>query len=157
MGFFSFLTELFDSNHWTVQFLHPASDLMKQRFICLIFHSQWFPYIYIYILDNSICTGTYNQTMFSVLKFSNKLHVLILEALLITKFKPELCKQSYFICLFCSGIHLGQGKLIPPIPTLLIYGKNFFSFPPLCIATGYNSRLEFLKYHFCGKKFSDEL
>ena len=87
-----------------------------------------------HVLASHSCTCGYNQAMFLILESSNEFHLSILKALLINKFKPELCKQNYFTHLSFSAIHLEQRKLILLLPILLGYGKNslFFSLPSCC-------------------------
>ena len=75
----------------------------------------------------------YKEIMVSILVSSNnELHLSILEALLITRFKHEHCKQKqfYILVLFCKP--LSTRKLISAVPTLLACFFIFF-LPTLCL------------------------
>ena len=61
----------------------------------------------------------------------------------ILNWNKNCASKSSFTHQLFSLIDLEQEKLILTVSTLIVYSK-FVSFPPLCIATGHNPRLEIL-------------
>ena len=71
-------------------------------------------------LDNPACAAAYNPKMFTILEFSsNKLHLSILKALLISEFQPVSCKQKKFYLLLLFNI-----KALNPNSPDLVHEEN---------------------------------
>ena len=69
--------------------------------------------------------------MFPILDSNdNELHLSILEAQLITKSRLEIYKRKLLFTPTLFYNQLDKGKLIPPVPTLLVYGKISLFVPP---------------------------
>ena len=123
---------------------------------------NWTSAISRHLLTNQTCACVYSPTMFTILETSiNEQQRTILEALLIKKYKSELCiqKQFYTALLFNNVLEPSEEKTTPRNKILLHY-SNFFQYiflQPPWIFLLLQSHAYFLPYKIdCRWQFSEE-
>ena len=111
---------------WEVQNWNIVFKLIKKKLIAVPSNQNSSSTIAHHILNNPVCTAVYKSMIFTLLINLNEFQLSILEALLITRHKPELCIQKQFYTPLLFNKPIGPHK--ENTGTTLLANYHFFLF-----------------------------